>query len=912
MFDTTTTGIFPLLADAAVRGVLLLLVTGLVSLALWRASAAVRHLVWTTALVGLLALPAVRAVVPTIEVATPAGLWPAAVPAQPVDRSASIAAPGPDEMTREVVARDVVAGDPVSGPVSGPDVVESAGPAMGSGGVASRAADAGPAMGSAEASSEAGLDLAALLLGVWAAGALLLLAPVAFGWLALRRLERRSEPLSDTRVAHLATRLSLRIGLRREPRILVGPARTMPMTWGVLRPRIVLPPASLEWPEARLEAVLLHELAHVARRDCLTQLLGELARAFHWFDPLAWVAAHRLRVEREHACDDVAIAGGARPSEYAQELLGLARTFRASRATTLAAVAMARPSQLSDRLLAVLDERRSRRRVGGGVAIRFAAMAAMVVLPLAALAPAAAADQDPPTAPPPPPAEPAEPAEPAHPAPPVVPAEPVVAPVGVSFAPVAPVAPSHPVGVVPPAPIAAPAPMSAGTSWYDAALQELTCAAADADWNQVSNRSNNGRHTITMSRRGCDLEVRLEGDVEFDGEAIGIARMGRGSRVRIEEDDGRTARYLEVRPGNGGAPEFMYRVNGAEREFDGQARAWYRAVMLQLFRRAGFAAEERVQSLLARGGVDAVLRELDLLESDYVQAKYISELVEQAELNEGQYRGVIRTAIDRVDSDHYMAEILGRVAEHQPLTSRLLDDFIAATHTLDSDHYRAQVLESVLTGGRLSPQQVAAVLESTSRMDSDHYRAGILEEVADRYALEPAFRQVYLRATAAMDSDHYRTEVLKRLLARDDLSPDELAEVIAAASMVESDHYRTEILKGVARRGLAQPALHEAFFRTAAGLDSDHYYREAMYMLIDQDRVAPAMLVTVLNHARQEVESDHYLSELLLKVLDRHPVTGDVRTAFLSAMDSIESTHYRGRVADALLRAERGRAATGP
>ena len=87
------------------------------------------------------------------------------------------------------------------------------------------------------------------------------------------------------------------------------------MSWGTRRPAVLLPQGAERWPTSRLEAVLLHELAHVRRRDCLTQLMAEVAVALHWVNPLAWVAAHRLRVEREHACDDQALGAGARASQ---------------------------------------------------------------------------------------------------------------------------------------------------------------------------------------------------------------------------------------------------------------------------------------------------------------------------------------------------------------------------------------------------------------------------------------------------------------------------------------------------------------------------------------------------------------------------------------------------------------------
>jgi hypothetical protein len=133
----------------------------------------------------------------------------------------------------------------------------------------------------------------------------------------------------------------------------------MPVTFGTLRPAIVLPASCDTWAADRRQAVLLHELAHVARGDCLVQRITAVACACYWPHPGVWWAARRLRVERELACDDRVLAMGAGAREYASHLLEIAHSFRAAPAPATA-LGMARPRQLEQRLLAILDAARNR------------------------------------------------------------------------------------------------------------------------------------------------------------------------------------------------------------------------------------------------------------------------------------------------------------------------------------------------------------------------------------------------------------------------------------------------------------------------------------------------------------------------------------------------------------------------
>jgi len=167
------------------------------------------------------------------------------------------------------------------------------------------------------------------------------------------------------------------------------------MTWGLWRPRLLVPEQAASWPSGQRRDVLLHELGHVQRHDCLTQFLSQVACALYWFNPLAWIAGRRMQVERERACDDLVLRGGAQAPAYARHLLQSVCSDPALRLAG-AAVAMARPSTLEERMRAILDPRMSRR----GLTAR-GSLAAILVL-LSALVPVAVlkAQQLPPDAPP--------------------------------------------------------------------------------------------------------------------------------------------------------------------------------------------------------------------------------------------------------------------------------------------------------------------------------------------------------------------------------------------------------------------------------------------------------------------------------------------------------------------------------
>ncbi len=279
-----------------------------------RGSAGARHLVWLVTLGGLLLIPALTAWAPLRLAVLPPATASARAPAEA--NSADMPSPS------------VSIAQPSS--VAQPDI-----------GVKS----------DSRVSALSGLSL---VLTIWALVVLAILASLAYGAYLVNRIIRNSTELDTEDWRAPLYEVSDRIALEQPPRLLRSESAKMPFACGVFRPTIVLPAECDNWTLDRRRAVLLHELAHVRRHDLAGHTLGRLACAFYWFHPLVWTAAKQLRNESERACDDIAIACGARASDYAEHLLEIVTSVRHDH-TPNVALAMARRKDFEGRMLAILD-----------------------------------------------------------------------------------------------------------------------------------------------------------------------------------------------------------------------------------------------------------------------------------------------------------------------------------------------------------------------------------------------------------------------------------------------------------------------------------------------------------------------------------------------------------------------------
>jgi beta-lactamase regulating signal transducer with metallopeptidase domain len=289
--------------ELTLRSTVILAAAWLLTRLLRRATAATRHLVWHAAVIVVLLAPVLQLVVPTYSIA-------------------QIFAVPQGVQAGSTTVRTDAAGRAPDAPVT---TVTS---------VAPRAS----ASAHARFAGELRRDLAPVI--AWL-GTLATALWFTAGWIATSAKVRRSKPAPVAWHIELHA-LCERLRIGREIRLGLVAGAPSPLAAGIWRSAILLPERSLAWSAER-------------RRDCRMQLLTHAACALHWFNPLIWIAARRIRSERERACDDEVLCGGTRPSTYAWHLLEIAREVQPVLGPS-AALAMARPSELEGRLLAVLAE----------------------------------------------------------------------------------------------------------------------------------------------------------------------------------------------------------------------------------------------------------------------------------------------------------------------------------------------------------------------------------------------------------------------------------------------------------------------------------------------------------------------------------------------------------------------------
>ena len=842
----------PLIA-AALRGAVVLLAALVLTTLLHRRSAATRHAIWAGAVAAQLLLLALAVWGPRWRIEAPEVLS-ALVPA-----GAGDAIVAPPRIETPPARRGVAEPATVSPTTTAPSTTAEV--------QADRASSPTPAA----PIPRRGPSLSTLLVTLWALGAAAVLLRLGAGTLVVARLARRGARVDDGGWLSLAQRLAATLRIDRPLTLLRGDRLGVPVTWGIVYPVVLLPEDADAWPDERRRYVLVHEMAHVKRLDALTQLVGQLALAVFWFNPLMWIAVRRMQLEREHACDDYVLRHGTQPSRYAEDLFEMVRSLgtpehRAAQ-PAFAALAMARRTEFEGRMLSILDPVLDRHPLSRGRTLMSALASLLVIVPLAALQPyravSAMAQSDSPV-----PRSSSSSAsrtsdgdrttddgrKEARADAPL--SQQLQAPDSTRRATATfDSSTAHVVG------------RGVATSSSTSSVSHEASASSDGsgghedscDRFRPGNSSNTqfhmhadddaGRNTIRYLdfNEGHCRQANINGKlVTSDNEDHVLMILPRpDGRAYFRERTGSIDRELTITFGRVEVPAsaaggrameadgnvFLYRVNGAERPYDDEGRRWLATLLPRVLAEAAVNVEPRVKYWRSQGGADNALRHIAELRSSGAKRAHYDALLETP-LSARELDRVVAQAGKDIPSSGDLRAVLAKAAS-QTGGARVSPATIeAAAGAVPSSGDLTAVL---LAFGRTDDrEQLLAVARTALKIPSSGDLSRFLIEVAPRYLgrEDRALRDGYFNAVAKVPSSGDVARVLVNAVPFAATSTELTQAIITAARAVPASGDRARVLVALARSGaLRTTALRDRYLEAASAIPAAGDMRLALEAL---------------------------------------------------------------------------------
>jgi beta-lactamase regulating signal transducer with metallopeptidase domain len=783
----------PILIDAALKGAILVAIAAVAALVLRNRSAASRHAAWTAAVIGHLAIPALVLLLPAWRMPLlPAASWMATGSAAvttapagwPVDASVSSQAAISPPLSTKANTANAAKTDTRSDAAVSPDPTTRV-----TGSVASPTT-----------TSTSRPGLIPMIAAIWLVGMLLVLLRLAFGTWRVGQLARDGARVEDGMWLSLTQRLANRLGVTRPLILLRGERLAVPVTWGIVYPAVLLPQDADSWSEERRRFVLVHEMAHVKRFDALTQLLAQISLAVFWFDPLVWIAAHRMRVEREHACDDYVLRDGTAPSLYAGELLEMVRSIGMPRhdsaAPAFAALAMARRSEFEGRMLAILDPRLDRHTLTRRGTLMTAVIVALLTLPLAALRPFQQTSQ-------------------ATPATAVTTAASATAPASATGA----LSESFNVAVPEAAPkVTASTPLWGPSIIAPSKQQATKTLTPTSPWScdkypigtSISVHSHidgsNQIRDFVLSSPGRCAEAAVIGKAVFSPDETRLAELAPGGFARFRERTSTFDRAVSITPVGDGSLSYVAMVDGRTAPFDGTMQAWLSSFIPEVLREAGINVPERVARIRSKGGVSAVLQEISRIRSSSAKRDHYQELIKHGPmLTADETERVAQQAARDLTSSGDLSAIIQQLPKSSLRNPQTRQAVAGALTKIQSSGDRTNTLQVLAPNA--DPELLVMLAKAAETLPSSGDKANFLMATASEY-LTPGtamLRNAFFKtASTLLESSGDMANVLISAIPYSHASPQVALDVVETSKHLASSGDAANVLLSL----ISQRAVH--------------------------------------------------------------------------------------------------------
>jgi hypothetical protein len=591
----------------------------------------------------------------------------------------------------------------------------------------------------------------------------------------------------------------------------------------------------------------------VKRLDALTQLVGQVALALFWFEPLMWIAVRRMQLEREHACDDYVLLHGTQPSRYAADLLEMVQSLGtpAHRAAqpAFAALAMARRSEFEGRMLSILDPVLDRHPLHRGRTLMSALATLLIIVPLAALQPyrAAAVPQNTASA-----------------------TDSTVA--RAADRPLTQRLESHDsaratlgtkLGTMDTARARIASSASASRSASSSASKSASgsaSASASASSSasqdddscerfQYGNNSQNGFHMhANVDDAGHNTIRYLDFDqthcraASISGKIVTTAEENRiivltpmTARASFRERTGKSDReitYYYSSPDDARTLTTQYRVNGVDAPLDDEGRRWFAELLPSVLAEASINVEPRVARWRIQEGVDGALRHIADLRSSGAKRAHYDVLLQNNQLTATELDHLVKQAGKDIPSSGDLRAVLSKAAAQQSKGKLPASTLEAAMGAIPSSGDLTEVLQSFAqTDDR---EQLLAVARTALKIPSSGDLTRFLIGVAPRYLgrNDAALRTAYFKAVANIPSSGDLERTLENVVPYAAKSPEVTRAVLAAAATVPSSGDRAHVLVALAKSGAVHDAaLRDLYLKVASEIASSTDMREALQAL---------------------------------------------------------------------------------
>lgn len=446
------------------------------------------------------------------------------------------------------------------------------------------------------------------------------------------------------------------------------------------------------------------------------------------------------------------------------------------------------------------------------------------------------------------------------------------------------------------------------------------------------NGKGNKTHTYVNNNGINSTELEYRGKIIFTDDETDVKYISPGGFIRFSKRSFGNRRTIELEADSNGDINRTYREGRTKMPFEPEGRQWMSSVLPEIIRTTGIGAEERVLKFYNKGGMTAVIDEIENLPSDYVQSKYYSACFALKGIDEQEVKQVLESAKDEISSSYEQSKLLrngsnffGKSASNLALAIKFVEDInssyeqskvyihfiknedlseanksliINGVGQINSSYEQSKVL-STLLAGELSTANIEAVIKVTGEINSSYEQSKVLQALIVNQQTDNIDFEVVLNAISNISSSYEQSKVLKLFVDKKELTSDQVVVLAKASTYISSDYDQSKFLqKLINTQDLDKESINAILLATGK-VSSSYEKSKILQMMASSDNIRKANFAVLLE-AASGISSSYDQSKVLAEMIELDNLTDQEQIALIKAIGDISSNYEKAKLLKAM------------
>jgi hypothetical protein len=442
------------------------------------------------------------------------------------------------------------------------------------------------------------------------------------------------------------------------------------------------------------------------------------------------------------------------------------------------------------------------------------------------------------------------------------------------------------------------------------------------------NGKGNQTHTYKSSTGVTSTELEYRGKILFNDDETDVAYISPGGFLKFSKKSFGTRRTIELEGESNGNILRSYKEGSKKIAFEPEGRKWMASVLPEIIRTTGIGAEERVKKFYSKGGLDAVLNEIDQLKSDYVQSIYYTATLQLDGLSNADVQRILQHAGDELSSSYEQSKLLrnnsdkfsdseanmnaalkyveGISSSYEQskiyihfLTKEDLSEanksmIIKGVREISSTYEQSKVLVAILKDD-LSDTNIELVIAEIPNISSSYEQSKVLSYLVKNQEIDEIDFDVLLKAISSISSSYEQSKVLRYLVTEHELNTEQVITIAKASSYISSDYEQSKFIQNLINKQDLNEESIEVVLSATDNISSSYERTKVLTMIANSDNFSQQNFDSFLKYA-SEISSSYDQSKVLRILTEMDNLSDEDQLALIKTIGAISSKYERSKL----------------